>query len=149
VEFIKHRGEDLTSEEEILDIIDDVDVCLELDDQVRRAWKAEHSHNHDEKRYEPKGKEESSTSTTTTTGNNKESSACKLHDGAHLWKDCPDNKWNKNRKEQLKAETVEKKKESGGIHSIALTTKKSPVVGFGKPVPDDLEDETSDNEYGL
>jgi hypothetical protein len=135
VEFIEHGGEDLATEEEILDIIDNVDVYLELDDQVRRARKAERSHNHDEKRCEPKGKEESSTSPTTTTGNNKESLACKLHDGAHLWKDCPDNKWNKNRKEQMKAETAEKKKESGGIHAVALTVKKSPVVRFGRPVP--------------
>jgi hypothetical protein len=145
VEFIKHGGEDLTTEEEILEIINDVDVCLELDDQVRRARKAERSHNHDKKRYEPKGKEESST-LTTTPGNNKESSACKLHDGAHLWKDCPDNKWNKNLKEQMKAEAADKKKESGDIHAVASTAKKTPICRIGKP--EDLADDSSSDKEG-
>ena len=100
-----------------------------MNNQVHRAREAERQrHNkHDEKRHEPKAKDESSTST----GNNKESSACKLHDGAHLWKDCPDNKWNKNKKEQRKAEAAEKKAGNGDMHSTSASVagkKKSPMV---------------------
>ena len=128
-EYVKQGGEDLDNEEAILEKMDEVDMRLELDDQVYRAREAERQRNkHDEKRHEPKVKDESSTST----GNsNKESSACKLHDGAHLWKDCPDNKWNKNKKEQRKAETAEKKAQGGDMHSTAASVagkKKSPTV---------------------
>lgn len=58
----------------ILKLINDVDVCLEQDNQVQWAWKAGHQaecQNQDEKWYEPKAKDEPSTST--TAGNNKES----------------------------------------------------------------------------
>ena len=46
VEYIKQGGEDLTDEEEILNTIDDVDMCLMLDAQVQRARKSERN-NHD------------------------------------------------------------------------------------------------------
>ena len=144
VEYIKHGGEDLTTEEEILEIIDNVDVCLELYDQVQWAWKAER-HNHDEKHYEPKVKEESSTSTSY----NKESLACKLHDGVHLWKDCPNNKWNKAKKEQMKVEAAEKKKRKGEVLAISTAGNKTPSVRIKKDTGDlDYTSDEDDEEGG-
>ena len=129
VEYIKKGGEDLTDEDEILEKINDVDMCLMLDAQVKQAQKSERGDSHDEKRHGPKAKEESSTSTNST-GNKQESSLCKIHDGAHLWKDCPDNKWNKARKEQRKAEAAEKKVGGGDMHSTSTSVagKKTPTV---------------------
>ena len=65
-----------------------------------------------------------------------------------MWKDCPDNKWNKNKKEQIKAETAEKKKASGDVHATTSTSdkRKTPVVRIGKPQPDNLEDGFSSDE---
>ena len=149
VEYVKLGGEDLDDEEEILEKIDAVDVNIELDNQVLRAREAEHQrYKNDEKRHEPKAKEESSTS---TTGNNKESSACKLHDGAHLWKDCPDNKWNKAKKEQMKVEAVEKKKGTGeGAFTVKSTTaNKTTTVRIKKDAGDlDYTSEEDDEEGG-
>lgn len=44
----------------------------------------------------------------------------------HTCGNCSDNKWNKNRKEQMKAEAAEKKKESGSAHAIASVAKQRP-----------------------
>ena len=143
VEYIKQGGEDLTDEEEILNTIDDVDMCLMLDAQVQRARKSERN-NHDEKRHEPKVKEGSSTSTNST-GIKQESSLCKIHDGAHLWKDCPDNKWNKARKEQRKVEAAEKKAGGGDLHSTATVAgKKTPIIRIADP--GDLNYTTDEDE---
>ncbi len=35
-----------------------------------------------------------------SSGTTQESTACRIHDGAHLWKDFPDNKFNKQKKKE-------------------------------------------------
>ena len=75
---------------------------------------------------------------------------CKTHDGAHDWKNCPDNPYNKNK---IKGESNGTKGESEGktkgkkeLHSTQSTnesTKKTPVVRTNK----EPEVKVIDNRY--
>jgi hypothetical protein len=75
-----------------------------------------------------------------------ESTACRIHDGAHLWKDCPDNKFNKQKKKEYNEEKVKKSEEQNksNIHTITKAKKKTPMVKFVSDLEYD-EDDTSEN----
>ncbi len=59
------------------------------------------------------------------------STACRIHDGAHLWKDCPDKKFNKQKKKEYKEEKVKKSEEQNksSIHTMTKEKKKTPING--------------------
>ena len=73
-------------------------------------------------------------------GNGKKSSnsnPCRKHDGAHEWKDCPDNKSNQNKSKGDK-DAAKEKKSKGDLHSTKAAetpaNKKTPVVRFNSKV---------------
>ena len=51
-----------------------------------------------------------------------------------MWKDCPDNKFNKQKKKELKDGKSKKPEEQEGqaIHAINPEKKKTPIVKLGK-----------------
>ena len=63
----------------------------------------------------------------------KKSNPCRKHDGAHEWKDCPDNKSNKSKAKSDK-DSKSDKKPKGNLHSTQSTNapakKSTPVVGI-------------------
>jgi hypothetical protein len=93
IEYIRSGGEDLTDKEEILTKIEELDVYLLL------CRKVEIQNTKKVQGGETKRKKKDESSSTTH-----ESTACRIHDGAHLWKDCPDNKFNKQKRKEYKEE---------------------------------------------
>jgi hypothetical protein len=82
IEYIRSGGEDLMDEEEILTKLKNW-MCIfcyarKLKCRIRKF-----------KARKPNARRKM------TSNNNHESMACRIHDRAHLWKDCPDNKFNK------------------------------------------------------
>jgi hypothetical protein len=65
-----------------------------------------------------------------TSGTTHESTACRFHDGAHLWKDCPDNKFNKQEKKEHREEKAKKSEEQKevGIHTMFNTNNKKTSI---------------------
>jgi hypothetical protein len=113
IEYIRSRGEELTEEEEILTKTEELDVYLLLcrKVEIQNTKKVQGGET------ECKKKDESSGTT---------------HESTHLWKDCPDNKFNKQKKKEYKGAKAKKSEEQkeAGIHSMMSNTnnKKTPIV---------------------
>jgi hypothetical protein len=136
-------GDDLDNKDEILDLLSIIDTKLALKEEVaileRKAnLKPDNSNRKSDKN---KGGQSESKS---------KPNPCKKHDGAHDWKNCPDNPYNKNK---IKGESNGTKGESEGktkakreLHSTQSaneSTKKTPVVRINE----EPEIKVIDNRY--
>ena len=82
VEYIKKGGKNLRDEDEILEILEEVMEGIEAELEVKHSAKRrkDYDNNHGN------GKQKSNNN-----DGKKEGNWCRLHDGKHLWKNCPDN----------------------------------------------------------
>ncbi len=84
-----------------------------------------------------------------SSGTNDESTACRIHDAAHLWKDCPDSKFNKQKKKEHREENTKKSEEQNeaGIHTMSDTNnKKTPIVKVKANIEYDEDNNFLDNK---
>jgi hypothetical protein len=134
IEYIRSGGEVLTDEEEILTKIKELDAYL-----LRRKVEIQNTKKVQGGESKRKKKDESS-------GTTHESTACRIHDGAHLWKDCPDNKFNKQKKKEYKEEKAKKSEEQNksSIHTMTKEKKNTPMVKVEADLEYD-EDDISEN----
>ena len=137
IEYIRSGGEDLMDEEEILMKIEELNMHLLL------CRKVEIQNTKKVQGGETKCKKKDESSCTTY-----ESTACRIHDGAHLWKDCPDDNFNKQKKKEYKEEKAKKSEEQkeAGIHTMSNTNnKKTPIVQIKDYAEYDEDNEFSKN----
>jgi hypothetical protein len=137
IEYIRSGGEVLTDEEEILTKIKELDVYLLLcrKMEIQNTTKVQGGET------KCKKKDESS-------GTTHESTACRIHDGAHLRKDCLGNKFNKQKKKEHREEKAKKSEEQkeAGIHTMSNTNnKKTPIVQIKDYAEYDEDNEFSKN----
>ena len=117
-------GDDLEDKDEILALLSMIDTKLGLKEEVAILEKKANpkSDNSDRKSDKHKGGQ---------SNDDKKSkpNPCKKHDGAHDWKNCPDNPYSKKNgtKGESKGET-KSKKELHSTQSTSESTKKTPVV---------------------
>jgi hypothetical protein len=130
IEYIRSGEEDLTNEEEILTKIKELDAYL-----LRRKVEIQNTKKVQGGETEHKKKDESSSTT-------HESTVCRIHDGAHLWKDCPDNKFKKQKKKEYKEEKAKKSEEQNesSVHTMTKEKKKTPMFKFEADLAYDEED---------
>ena len=82
LKFVDKGGKNLRDEEEIIDLCRDIKEVLSIERQKDRCYNHHNSGSH-QLSAEEKEKHDSA--------------PCRKHDGAHKWKECPDNWHNKNR----------------------------------------------------
>ena len=126
-------GTHKTSRQDILDVVEEVteylDVEIEEERENRREQKV-HGRNPKDKtnprdrQSDDKASEEEET--------NEFRNPCRKHNGAHDWKDCPDNKFNKNRESQKEE-----------VNATETQPKKTTFVIFSEEVEEEVSDEES------
>ena len=128
--YCRDGGDDLDDKDKILDLLSIIDTKLALKEEVAILEKKANpkSDNSDRKSDKHKGGQSNNESKL-------KPNPCKKHDGAHDWKNCPDNPYKKNgtkgESNGTKGGSEGKMKGKKELHSTQSTkqlTKKTPVV---------------------
>lgn len=142
--YIELGGDDLDDQSDILELMTQLDTKFRLKKQYAlENEKAEKSHG--SKHNGNNGKSNGANSG--NKGDKKGPNPCRRHDGAHDYKDCPDNKANRNKDKDGKGD-----KKKGDLHSAksdsapAKSNKSTPSVRFGKPAKESKSDLTYDSD---
>ena len=136
-------GDDLDNKDKILDLLSMIDTKLALKEEVAILERKANPKSDNSNRKSDKNKGGQSESKS-------KPNPCKKHDGAHDWKNCPDNPYNKNK---IKGESngtkgesegkMKAKKELYSTQSTNESTKKTPVVCINE----EPEVKVIDNHY--
>ena len=115
-------GDDLEDKDEILELLSIIDTKLDLKEQVAILERKANPKSDDSDRKSGKNKGGQSNN-----DSKPKSNPCKKHDGAHDWKNCPDNPYKNKPKGESKGD-AKPKKELHSTQSTEETTKKTPKV---------------------
>lgn len=140
LKYLDKGIDDLRDRDEILKecarITDVLDAEAEIEREKKNKQRNERgdggNHKNDNEKSNP-GNEEK-----------KQSQPCRKHDGAHLWKDCPDNWHNKNKDKDAEKQTHSNRNKRGEVKSTESgNSNKTPLVRFAESDVE-AEDESDD-----
>ncbi len=90
-------GDDLEDQADILEMMTQLDKKFRLKKEFAELEKKPSNNSNNNNNNNKQGKSQSSGSKGGNGNEKKHSNPCNKHDGAHEWKDCPDNKANQNK----------------------------------------------------
>ena len=124
--YLEDGGDDLDDQADILELMTQLDKKFRLKKEFAESEKKSVNNNNNNNKP---GKSQSNGGGGKS--DKKKSNPCRKHDGAHEWKDCPDNKSNENKAKSDK-DSKNDKKPKGNLHSTqsanAPAKKSTPVV---------------------
>ncbi len=122
--YMEDGGDDLEDQADILEMMTQLDKKFRLKKEFAELEKKSSNNNNNSNKQ---GKSQSSGSKGGNGNEKKQSNPCKKHDGAHEWKDCPDNKANQNKSKGDKNANKSDKKTKNDLHSTQAVDKDKPA----------------------